>query len=196
MSQQINLRPPARRQDSTAGWALAGLVGYIVILSVVVIRQSSQVTTLEANLAQSQAEATTLLARIERASRGGAATGQIAVLDQKLESLRARLATNEALIQKLQEGTIGLRGGHSGRLRALASVNEPGVWLDSIEIDDTGQQVSLAGNALGYREVVRYSAGANRAMQAFGVEFGSADMMNGAGADGTADSGALKFTLK
>lgn len=196
MSQQINLRPAARRQDPTAAWVLAGLVGYIAMLSVVVIWQSSQVTTLEANLAQSQAEATTLLARIERASQGGAATGQIAALDQKLESLRARLSTNEALIQKSQEGAIGLRGGHSGRLRALASVNEPGVWLDSIEIDDTGQQISLSGNALGYREVVRYSAGANRAMQTFGVEFGSADMTSGAGTDGTAGSGALKFTLK
>lgn len=195
MSQQINLRPAARRQDPKAAWVLVGLFGYVSVLVLVTLFQSSRVATLEANLAQSQAEAQNLLARIERATQGGAETGQIAALDQRLEALRARLATNEALIQKSKEGAIGLQGGHSGRLRALASVNEPGVWLESIDIDDTGQQISLAGNALGYREVVRYSAGANRAMQPFGVAFGSADMTSAAGTAGTSGPAALTFTL-
>lgn len=196
MSQQINLRPAARRQDPTAARVLVGLAGYIGILAVIVLLQSSRVTSLETNLSRSQAEAQALLARIERVTRGGAASSQIAALDQKLESLRARLATNEALIQKSQEGAIGLRGGHSSRLRALASVSEAGVWLESIEIDDTGQQISLSGNALGYREVVQYSARANRAMQSFGIEFGSADMSSGSATADPSGGAPLKFTLK
>lgn len=200
MSQQINLRPVAGRQDASGLWLIAGLVVYLGVLGLFVALQSSRVSTLEAGLIGFQDEERMLQARIDRVARGGDAADQIAALDRELAALRSRLSTNETLLKKAEDGSLGLRGGHSRRLRVLASISEPGVWLSSIDIDGTGLDIGLTGNALGYRELMRYTAQANRVMQPLGVVFDSANM-SGASPSGTVGSGvtpspALTFTLK
>lgn len=196
MSQQINLKSTEAKPVSQGVWFVLAIVAYAVALAAFGVFRSTQATEAETAVRALEAREQALQVELSAVEQSSAA-GKVTRLEAQIAERRNELQSLASLTTAIEAGTLGARTGPTRVLRSLANVSESGVWLQSIDIDPTGRGVKLAGNALGYESVVRYSERLNRSLQPLGIQFDSIDITSAAGAT-TVRGGAsapLTFTL-
>lgn len=90
---------------------------------------------------------------------------------KEIAELRSKIEANRELLAQFERGEIGSRVGHSRALAAIATANEKGLWLTSLDITKAGQRFVVSGNAYTSDSVLRFSRRLNDAMQSHAIDF-------------------------
>lgn len=90
---------------------------------------------------------------------------------KEIAELRSKVEANRELLAQFDKGEIGSRVGHSRALGAIATANEKGLWLTSLDITKGGQRFVVSGNAYDSDSVLRFSRRLNDAMESHAIDF-------------------------
>ena len=172
--QQINLyQPVAERAGSAfgsraAGWLLLTVgLGMLVVWGIATWRVAHLERAVHRLREQQQQQAETLRA-LQAARASGMSPEQAAT---RVSALTAELAAHERVLARLRDGSLGLTGGFSGRLRALAQGALDGLWLDHIAVSGLTGAVDVGGAAVRAELIPAYLQGLRDAHALRGAHF-------------------------
>lgn len=117
-------------------------------------------------------------------------------LRKEVDALQPQAQAAQALVEALR----GVQGGRSEEfartLAAMTGLNEPGLWLTSLNVSSAGKRVELQGQANNGAAVLRYARRANESLQPLAIRLDSLEMQPAAaGAASGAGAGAVSFKL-
>jgi Tfp pilus assembly protein PilN len=150
MSQQINLYNPLFEKKEkpfsarTMSQALALIAVGVTTMHVYAAYQARSAERVAVQLRQQvivQREQVAKLVTAGAPTRSKALEGEIARLE-------AEVKTRQATLQALNTGELGNTAGFSEFLAALGRQAMPGIWLTSITIGNSGNELSVHGRAL------------------------------------------------
>jgi hypothetical protein len=150
MTQQINLYNPAFENKEkpfsarTMSQALALVVVGMAAMHIYASFQSRAAERAAAQLREqlaAQRDQFSKLAKIPVPTRSKA-------LETEITRLEAEVKARQTTLQALNTGELGNTGGFSEFLAALGRQAQPGIWLTSITIADSGNALIVQGRAL------------------------------------------------
>jgi len=150
MSQQINLYNPAFEKKEkpfsarTMSQALALVIVGVATMHVYAAMQSRSAERAATQLRQqlaAQREQVAKLTKVPAPTRSKA-------LEAEVARLEAEVKTRQTTLQALNTGELGNTAGFSEFLAALGRQAQPGIWLTSISIADSGNALVVQGRAL------------------------------------------------
>lgn len=160
MTQQINLYLDEfrRRTDPLDAKHIGlGAIALLVILAAIsagIVWQAREVEGRVAELERDTAQAE--LTRKQKRLRSLQAEQDD---DDELRRLRAELAAKQRLVDYLESGRFGTRGGFSDYLEALARNRVADLWLARVELRSGGKSLRVAGHALEPETVPSFLSG-------------------------------------
>lgn len=170
MTQHINLLPA--QQDQTRRVALQLVAPLAVVLLLLAawwangLREENQ-ALLSEQAARQELQQTRN--RLDASMKVDSAS-----LDKEIEALKPKAQAAQAVLSKFD--TLGRQQGFSEYFSHLASVSEPGVWLNKVEITQGGKALSLAGRALDKSAVLRYVKKLNTRFADTGLAFNTLEV--------------------
>lgn len=179
MSQQINLFNPAFRKQFewfTAPMLLQALAVLTLIVLAVYGYQYRQVSLLEK---QNKAGAATLSqeqARLVKVAAEHAPRQKNPALMVQAEKLELQLKGEEAVLEVLQNGSLGNTKGYSAYMRAFARQTVNGLWLTGFSIKGAGNEMRLGGRTLRPELVPAYIQRLNQEEATQGRSFAAMEM--------------------
>ncbi|BAN36474.1 mannose-sensitive agglutinin (MSHA) [Sulfuricella denitrificans skB26] len=175
MSQQINLFNPAfrkRREWFVASMVVPALAALVLIMVVVYGYQYRQVMLLDkqiktgaTSLAQEKARLAEYLPREKDA-----------VLEKRVADMGRQLKGEEAVLEVLQNGSLGNTQGYSGYMRAFARQTVNGLWLTEFGIKGSGKEMLLGGRTLRPELVPAYILRLNQEAATQGRDFAAMEI--------------------
>ena len=114
--------------------------------------------------------------QLERLSAGAAHNDKLARLDGEIHQLEAQRKAKATVVDALTQRRLGNTTGFSAYLEGLARHVEDGLWLSSIDIDDGGGAVSLAGTTVDPKLVPAYLQRLSQEAAFSGTDFNSFEM--------------------
>jgi hypothetical protein len=179
MSQQINLFNPAFRRQrewfsaSSLVKALAALVLVMVVVYGYQYRQvmllDKQIKTGATSLAQEQA-------RLVKVAAEHAPRQRDAALEKRVADMEQQLTGEEAVLEVLQNGSLGNTQGYSGYMRAFARQTVNGLWLTEFGIKGAGKEMLLGGRTLRPELVPAYIQRLNQEAATQGRDFAALEI--------------------
>ena len=112
------------------------------------------------------------------------------LLESELQSLNAKLAAQNELIQTLKGGAVGNATGYSEYMRAFAHQTVNGLWLSSFDINDGATQMTIRGAVLSPELLPAFIQRLNQEPVMRGKLFSSLQMQRGG------DGRSVEFTLQ
>ena len=150
MSQQINLYNPLFEKKEkpfsarTMSQALALIVVGVVTMHVYAAYQARSADRVAAQLRDQVATQREQIAKLVKA---GAPTRSKS-LEAEIVRLEGEVKTRQTTLQALNTGELGNTAGFSEFLAAFGRQAMPGIWLTSITIADSGNELVVQGRAL------------------------------------------------
>lgn len=184
MTQQINLKSQIKPVRDGSQYLIPALITCAVSLLALIGYRFYELSDRQTRLQAAEQEERQLQRAIAAAGRTDA-QAEITQLSSKLESLQAQMETGKALAEAIERGSLALGTGHTRRLRTLADASLPGVWLQTISLDESGTGISLQGNAENPELAVSYVARVNGALSAAGARLSTLDITAKSGVDAT-----------
>ncbi len=175
MTQQINL---LKKRESTPAAIRLGGYGLLILLFALIafgVRDQLQISALKAEL-QTQEQILQSAKSELRAKRQAAGLPDIESDTVAISALQAKLKEKAVLRDLAQKGEFGKSGGHASVMTAIATVNEPGVWLREITTQQAGKKLALSGFALSGDAVTRYFNQLNQALLPLNISLTTADL--------------------
>jgi Tfp pilus assembly protein PilN len=151
VSQQINLFNPLfvkRVKYFSVLTMLQSLAFLIVGLAAFYGYSLEQEAALERQTADSLRESAFQKERLARLSAGYSPGASQKQAEEELRATESAIAAREALLRKIQSGTLEKTAGYSEYLRALARQIVNGVWITGVTIEEGSQNLTLTGKAL------------------------------------------------
>lgn len=162
MTQQINLYLDEfrRRTDPLDAKHIGiGMVVLLVILAAISAGLVWQAREVEARITELERERDTAQAELTRKQERLQSLQAEQDDDGELRRLRAELAAKQQLVDYLESGRFGTRGGFSGHLEALARNRVQNLWLARVELRSGGKSLRVAGHALEPETVPSFLSG-------------------------------------
>jgi uncharacterized iron-regulated membrane protein len=162
MTQQINLYLDEFRQRTDpldAKHIGMGVIALLVILAAVSAGLVWQARQVEARVAGLERERDTAQAELTRQQERLQSLRAQQENDGQLRRLRAELAAKQRLVDYLESGRFGTRGGFSDWLEALARNRVEDLWLARVELRAGGSRLRVAGHALAPETVPTFLSG-------------------------------------
>jgi Tfp pilus assembly protein PilN len=150
MSQQINLYNPLFEKKEqpfsarTMSQALALIAVGVATMHVYAAYQARSAERVAAQLGQ---QIIVQREQVATLSKAGAPTRSKA-LETEIARLEAEVKTRQTTLQALNTGELGNTAGFSEFLAALGRQTMPGIWLSSITIANSGNDLVVQGRAL------------------------------------------------
>lgn len=150
MSQQINLYNPLFEKKEkpfsarTMSQALALIAVGVATMHVYAAYQARSAERVAAQLGQ---QIIVQREQVEKLTKAGAPTRSKA-LEAEIARLEAEVKTRQTTLQALNTGELGNTAGFSEFLAALGRQAMPGIWLTSITIGNSGNDLLVQGRAL------------------------------------------------
>jgi len=173
MPQHINL---LQKQPLLPPSLLWGGLGILLVVAGQVAygawlwRANAQQSALEA---QETAELAVLRARL--ALRGQQSTDETQ-LQADMERLTPQASAYAPLLNRVQQGGLGLPTGYLDHLTLLARTTDPQVWITQVSLGSAGRHFSLQGQAVDETAVLNYRDRINQAYAVLGLGFVSMDL--------------------
>ncbi|MDZ7788274.1 MAG: hypothetical protein U5K73_09175 [Halofilum sp. (in: g-proteobacteria)] len=162
MTQQINLYLDEFRRRTDPLDAKHIGIGVIVLLAILAAVSAGlvwQARQVEARVAELERERDAAQAELTRKQERLQALQAEEEDDGQLRRLRAELAAKQRLVDYLESGRFGTRGGFSDWLEALARNRVEDLWLARVELRAGGSRVRVAGHALAPETVPTFLSG-------------------------------------
>lgn len=150
MNQQINLYLDEFRERTDPLDAKHIGIGVIVLLAILGAVSAGlvwQTREVEARVAGLERERDTIQAGMNRKQERLQSLQAEQDDDERLRRLRAELAAKQRLVDYLESGRFGTRGGFSDWLEALARNRVEDLWLERVELRAGGEHLRVAGHA-------------------------------------------------
>lgn len=150
MSQQLNLFNPVflrQKKVFSAQTMVRGLGIVLAALVVIYVFQRVQLSGLETQLAEAEAQFTSTQQQLTRFA-AEARHAPSKALEDELTRLEAQLKAQESLLGGLDSGALGDTGGFSRYLTALARQTLPGVWLTGFTATGADGPQTIRGRLL------------------------------------------------
>jgi len=150
MSQQINLYNPLFEKKEkpfsarTMSQALALIAVGVATMHAYSAYQARSAERVAAQLSQ---QITVQREQVAKLTKAGAPTRSKA-LEAEIARLEAEVKTRQTTLQALNTGELGNTAGFSEFLAALGRQAMPGIWLTSITIANSGNELLVQGRAL------------------------------------------------
>ncbi len=151
MSQQINLFNPIFLQQKKYFSLVTMLqaLGLIILGAALMYGYARyQVRQLERQSAEAAAQYADAQGKLARYAAEYSPQQASRALEQELTDAEARLAAEQALVDRLKSGALGNTTGYSEYLRALAREVVPGLWLTGFTIAGDAAKMTLKGGVL------------------------------------------------
>lgn len=148
MNQQINLYQPMFRKQERVFSATAMLQALIIMLVVLAAMYGysfRQVHQLSAQLERSERNLMLMQQNLARMQVTFPPPSKL--LETEIQSLSAKLAERQRVIEALKTGSLANLTGFSAFLEALARQHVPGSWLTRIELHNGGLWMRLNGQS-------------------------------------------------
>jgi len=177
MTQQINLY--ARKVEQKRGPALASLAFVVIVAAALtgywqMLR--NETAALRTRIAAASSQLETEKASLKVMKDALAKRTDPARLAAELAALRTRALGAQQIMSQFQRGDLGTMDGFSGHLVALARIGEPGVWLTSFKILNSGKAVQIEGRSLEAQAVLRYAGEVNQRFAGYGASLNSVEL--------------------
>lgn len=175
MSQQINLLHKPKSIDLPIRYAVVGFFILFFLLFLVAVYNEVRLYGMRTDLEHVQQLIIDEKKLLDEKRR---TTGLLAVdaLDSEIAQMRQKINLRRDLTGLIEKGEFGTPIGHSDLLTLLARLNEPGVWIQGVEVTKAGQSISIIGNALSNDAIMRYAGQLNRAFKSHQFQFSSVEM--------------------
>jgi hypothetical protein len=196
MTQHINLLS-RRRSGKSLSWLITrGLTGLIIVFVVWGGLAEVNLQRLAATEQETQNAVTALWTELQ-ISRRNAGLEDAQVLNAESAQMRRTMNERPELVQVVQRGEVGSLQGHAGVLQTLASIPQPGVWLQAVEVSKAGQAIKISGSALTSAAVIQYAEQLNQSFKPAGIEFSALEISkeDAPKAGGGAKASPIKFKL-
>ena len=196
MTQHINLLTRHRARKSMAWLATRGLTGLMVVFVGLSVYTEVSLQRLNTVHSEEQQEMFALRAELQK-KRRDAGIEDAQVLAKESAAMRSTMDEHRDLMQVVQKGEVGGLQGHSGFLEVLALIQQPGVWLQGVDVSKAGQAMSISGAAITTAAVIQYAEQLSQAFKAMGVEFSSLEISkdDASGAAALPKGSPIKFKL-
>jgi Tfp pilus assembly protein PilN len=151
MSQQINLFNPLflKQQKYFSVKAMSQAFGLILLGAALIIGFAQyQMSRLSLRSEEAKKEFAAAQVKFALYEKELSPQQSNAMLEEELQKLRAKIATNEEVLKTLKSGVMGNTLGFSEYMRAFSRQAVSGLWLTGFEIDQDGKQISLTGAAM------------------------------------------------
>lgn len=170
MTEQINLyvKPPS----VSAPLMVAGAA-----VALAIVAMTGWAITNEARISSRESNAQETMARVQLLQKQVADQRRVLGLPdfqmqrKEIADLQSKVDSNRELLSQLDKGEIGTRQGHSRIFEAIAMSSEKGLWLTSVDITKSGQNIVLGGRAYNSDVVLRFSRRLNESMERRGLDF-------------------------
>lgn len=171
MANNINLyQPRGPRRAPVRRWMVAAAVLAVGAIALTYALQMGETAALQARLARAHADAERLARQAEQVPAAvERETTQLTALEQEVLAL-------ESLAERLARGQVAAAAGFAPQLRAFGRATADGVWLTSIHIDQTRDQLTLEGRALDATRLPLLIAALGREPAFAGLAFATLDL--------------------
>ena len=162
MTQQINLYLEAfrRRRDPFAALPIGlGLLALVVVLGGLSGLLAWQARSAQARVEALESERQSVQSALGEQQQRLEALRAAQERDDGLQALRAELSAKQRLVDYLESGRFGTRGGFSAYLEGLARTTVEGLWLDRVELRAGARRIRLGGHALAPERVPGFLEG-------------------------------------
>lgn len=179
MSQQINLFNPTLRKQRewfTAPMLVQALAVLVLLMAGVYGYQYRTVMLLDK---QVKAGATNLVqeqARLVKVTAENMPRQKSVALEKQAQDMEQQLKGEEAVLDVLQNGSLGNIHGYSGYMRAFARQTMNGLWLTEFGIKGAGKEMLLGGRTLRPELVPAYIQRLNKEAATQGRDFAALEM--------------------
>lgn len=150
MTQQINLYNPLfeKKPKPFSARTMAQALALIIVgLVTMHVYASFQARSAERVAAQLREQVNVQREQVAKLTKAGAPTRSKA-LEAEIASLEAEVKARNTSLQAISTGELGNTAGFSEFLAALGRQATPGIWLTSITIADSGNELLVQGRAL------------------------------------------------
>lgn len=175
MSQQINLLHKPKAIDFPIWYGLGGFCAIVLLLVSIAIYNEIRLFGIREDVRETEQRITETKKMLE-AKREAAGLLVADALEVQISELRQRINARRELTSLIEKGEFGSPLGHSDLFIRLAQLNEPGVWIQGVDITKAGQSIAITGNALSNEAVIRYAGQLNQVFRAQQFEFTAMEM--------------------
>lgn len=197
MSQQINLLHKPESVDLPIRYAVGGFIAIFLILLFTAAYNEFRLYGIRTEVNHAKLLLTDAQKKLDDKRRE---FGLFALdaLDVQIGQMRQKISTRRDLTSLIEKGEFGSPIGHSDLLTLLARLNEPGVWIQGVEVTKAGQSISVSGNALSNEAIMRYADQLNRVFKSQQFQFTSVEMAKeevSLGSESGPKTSTMKFKL-
>lgn len=194
MVQHINLLSKRKARKGLVAVFWAGLGLWVLALAVIAASSEWQLQKQRNTEDQTRQSLDNLKATLEK-KRQEYGQAERESMSKQMALLQGQLDARRDWADLLQKGELGNPLGYSQWFETLAAVHVEGVWLQGMNIEKTGQSVSIAGKALGTEAVLRYIDQLNEAFKPMNVRFSSMEITPDNSVGDSSSRATLSFKL-
>lgn len=176
----------------SAAWSLAAVM--VLTLGTLLLYGSGLRT--DAAQAQARADGVTqqlkdLQARMALQTGEQAKAASAKALREEIDALKPQAEAAQTLVEALRATDVGRTDEFMRALLAMTRLKEPGLWLTSVSVGNTGKRLELKGEAQNGGSVLRFAHRANEAVQPLSLRMDTLDVAPST----NPQSGPVSFTL-
>lgn len=175
MSQQINLLHKPKSIDVSIWYGVGGFCAIFLILVSIAAYNEVRLYEIRADVRKTEQRINEARETLE-ARREAAGLLIADALETQISEMRQKINARRELTSLIEKGEFGSPMGHSDLFIRLAQLNEPGVWIQGVDITKAGQSIAITGNALNNEAVIRYAGQLNQVFRAHQFEFTAIEM--------------------